>query len=317
MSHYSFKIPENLDRVRLDKAISSLSSFTRTRIQQLINSNNVTVNNLITNNSSRIISEGDDIIVTVPDPVDSKIEPANIPIDVIYEDSDLLVINKQAGLTVHPGAGQYNDTLVNALLFHCGDSLSGIGGVSRPGIVHRLDRDTSGLMVVAKNDFTHVSLAKQIENRSLKRVYHTLVWGSIIPYEGVIVTNIARNVKDRTKMNVVRSGGKIAKTNYKVLEIFAHASFVECKLDTGRTHQIRVHMTHIGNSIIGDQAYGNNMRKISSHYKGKIAEELKKFKRQALHSCYIEFAHPISNKIMQFSSNIPEDMRSVREMVSQ
>lgn len=316
MPHYSFKIPENLDRVRLDKAISSLSSFTRTRIQQLIKSENVTVNDIATNDSSRIISAGDNIIVTVPDPVDSKIGPANISINVIYEDSDLLVVNKQAGLTVHPGAGQYNDTLVNALLFHCGDSLSGIGGVSRPGIVHRLDRDTSGLMVVAKNDFAHASLAKQIENRSLKRVYHTLIWGSIIPHEGVIVTNIARNIRDRTKMNVVKTGGKIAKTNYKVLEVFPHASFVECRLDTGRTHQIRVHMTHIGNSIVGDQTYGHNLRKINACYKGEIAEELKKFERQALHSCYIEFTHPVSNKVLTFFIDMPDDMRMVKELLS-
>lgn len=314
MPYHSFKIPENLDRVRLDKAISTLSELTRTRTQQLIKSGNVSVNGVPSNDPSKSISFGNDIIVTVPDPVDSHIEPSTIPLDIIYEDEDLLVINKQAGLTVHPGAGAHNDTLVNALLAACGDSLSGIGGVSRPGIVHRLDRDTSGLMVVAKNDIAHLSLASQIENRSLKRVYRALIWGRVIPHEGTIIANIARNMRDRTKMNVVRTGGKISKTNYKTLEIFPHASLVECRLDTGRTHQIRVHMTHIGNSIVGDQTYGNNMRKIAAHYKD-VSEDLKAFKRQALHSCYIEFTHPVSHELLSFSSEIPEDMKVVMELL--
>ncbi len=317
MHDYSFKIPENLARVRLDKALTILSNLTRTRIQQLIKSSNVVVNNITTTDASKIIYQGDDITITVQDPVDTTIKPANIDLDIIYEDEHLLVINKQAGLTVHPSPGHYDDTLVNALLAVCGNSLSGIGGVLRPGIVHRLDRDTSGLMVVAKNDISHQSLAKQIETRNLKRVYNAIIWGIPVPHEGTIVTNIARHTHDRMRMNVVRSGGKISKTNYKVLEIFPHASFVECRLDTGRTHQIRVHMTHIGHSIVGDQTYGNNMRKISSHYKGEQAAALKEFGRQALHSSYIEFNHPVSNNLLNFYSPIPKDMEKIKDLLKQ
>lgn len=308
MNKYSFKIEENLDRVRLDKAAAFLSDLTRSRIQQLIKSGQVILNNKQEFDGSKLISTNDIIIITVPPPIDTTMRASDISLDIIFEDKDLLVINKQSGLTVHPGAGQHTDTLANALINHCGDSLSGIGGVTRPGIVHRLDRDTSGLMVVAKNDIAHVDLSKQIENRSLKRVYKAIVFGTPIPHEGIISTNIGRNMKDRTKMQVMRTGGKNAKTNYKVIDILPFASIVECRLDTGRTHQIRVHMNHIGHSIIGDQVYGSNLRKISSSYKGENGNKIKLFNRQALHSCYIEFIHPTTKKILNFSSDLPNDM---------
>ncbi|MBP7189852.1 MAG: RluA family pseudouridine synthase [Rickettsiaceae bacterium] len=312
MDQYSFKISENLDGIRLDKAVTILSDFTRSRIQQLIKERVVFLNGIIVEDCSKYVHLGDEIRFSVPAPRDSAMLPADIELDVIYEDNDLLVINKQAGLTVHPGAGQHDDTLANALLKHCGDSLSGIGGVTRPGIVHRLDRDTSGLMVVAKNDLSHTNLAKQIENRELKRIYKAILWGVPTPHEGTITTNIARNIRERTKMQVVQNGGKFAKTHYKVLEILdGKLSLVECRLDTGRTHQIRVHMTHIGHSIIGDQTYGSNNRKISNNYKGDIADKLKSFGRQALHSCYIEFTHPTSNKVLSFSSDLPQDMQEL------
>lgn len=315
MQHYRLIATKNLDGVRIDKALSSLCDITRSRIQQLIESGNVHVNNNLVNSASTKVGALDEIEIFVPNPVDTTIREADIPLDIVYEDAELLVINKQAGLTCHPGAGQHSDTLVNALLKVCKGSLSGIGGVSRPGIVHRLDRDTSGLMVVAKNDHAHVSLSSQIENRTLKRVYNALVWGVPVPHSGSIATLIGRSFSDRTRMQVVMRGGKEATTHYKVLEPYVHASLIECRLETGRTHQIRVHMSHLGNSVVGDQSYGHNARKIQKYYEGVVAEELSAFKRQALHSCFIEFVHPRTSKVMQFSANMPKDMEKVKALL--
>lgn len=312
MQKHHFTIPENLHGVRLDKAASELSGLTRSRIQQLIKSGDVLVGGSA-RDGSKSISTGDELIINIPPSIDTRMRPSDIPLNIVYEDDDLLVINKQAGLTVHPGAGQHTDTMANALLTHCGDSLSGIGGVTRPGIVHRLDRDTSGLMIVAKNDIAHVSLSEQIASRELKRVYHAIVWGTIIPHSGTITTNIDRSLRDRTLMQVVKAGGKIAITHYKTLKILGQASLVECRLETGRTHQIRVHMSHVGHSVFGDQSYGHNARKIAQYYKGEVGEELKLFKRQALHSHFIEFTHPVSGETISFSSELPEDMKAVIE----
>jgi 23S rRNA pseudouridine1911/1915/1917 synthase len=310
MQKHHFTTPENLHGSRLDKAASELSGMTRSRIQQLIKSGDVTVNGKLMD-GAKTINTGDEIMVNIPPPVDTTMRPSNIPLNVVYEDDHLLVINKQAGLTVHPGAGQHTDTMANALLTHCGDSLSGIGGVTRPGIVHRLDRDTSGLMIVAKNDVAHVSLSEQIASRELKRVYQAIVWGVPIPHSGTIDANLDRNVRDRTLMRVVKTGGKTAITHYKVLKILGATSLVECRLETGRTHQIRVHMSHIAHSIFGDQSYGHNARKIAQNYKGEVGEELKLFKRQALHSCFIEFTHPVTEETMSFSAEMPEDMQNI------
>lgn len=256
---------------------------------------------------------GDEITISAPPPIDTTMRPCDIALNIVYEDEHLLVIDKQTGLTVHPGAGQHSDTLANALIKHCGDSLSAIGGVSRPGIVHRLDRDTSGLMVVAKNDFAHVSLAEQIVSRQLKRVYKAIVWGSITPPSGTISANLDRSRRDRTMIQVVKTGGKVATTHYKTLEIYPYVSLVECRLDTGRTHQIRVHMNHIGHSIFGDPVYGSHARKLNQYYKdNKVLEE---FKRQALHSCYIEFIHPAIGELMSFTSELPEDMAQIGEIL--
>lgn len=316
MQKHHFTIPEHLHGSRLDKAASELSNMTRSRVQQLIKSGDVLVNGSAREGAKPVIT-GDEIIVNVPPPVDTTMRPSDLPLDIVYEDDDLLVINKQAGLTVHPGAGQHTDTMANALLTHCGDSLSGIGGVTRPGIVHRLDRDTSGLMMVAKNDVAHVSLSEQIASRDLKRVYHAIVWGTIIPHSGTITTNIDRSLRDRTLMQVVKNGGKVATTHYKTLKILGEASLVECRLETGRTHQIRVHMSHVGHSVLGDQSYGHNARKLAQCYKGEVGEELKLFKRQALHSQYIEFTHPVTGKTMSFTSELPEDMQNIaRKLVN-
>ncbi|MES2215046.1 MAG: RluA family pseudouridine synthase [Pseudomonadota bacterium] len=312
MNQYKLIIPENLDGVRLDKALSLLCDLTRTRIQQLIKSGNIQVNGCIADSVSSLVKAFVEIEVSVPPPIDTTMREADIPLDIMYEDDDLLVINKQSGLTVHPGAGQHSDTLANALLKHCKDSLSGIGGVTRPGIVHRLDRDTSGLMMVAKNDYTHIALSAQIASRDLKRVYNALLWGVPIPHSGTISTLIDRSHHDRTRMQVVKSGGKEASTHYRILEIYANASLVECRLETGRTHQIRVHMSHIGHSVIGDQSYGHNARKVQKYYKGEPLEE---FKRQALHSCFIEFVHPRTEEVMQFTAAMPDDMAKIQQIL--
>ena len=320
MKHYKLIITENLVGMRIDKINTLIfEDLTRSRLQQLVKSGCVTLNDATIDSGSVLLKFGDVVNVIVPDPVSTDMKEADIAINVVYEDNDLLVINKQAGLTVHPGAGNHNDTMANALLKHCKGNLSGIGGVMRPGIVHRLDRDTSGLMVVAKNDVAHVSLSEQISSRALKRVYQAIVWDTPVPHSGVISTLIDRSRHDRTRMQVVNRGGKEAITHYKVLEIYKHTSLVECRLETGRTHQIRVHMSHIGNSIVGDQAYGHNDRKIQKYYKNdaKTIEILQDFKRQALHSCYIEFTHPSSGKTMDFSASFPEDIEMVKSRLSE
>lgn len=299
---------------RLDKILAeNIEDLSRTRIQALIESGNIYSNNELVTDRSHKIRNGDDITIEIPEAEPTHITAKVIPLDIPFEDEYMLVINKAAGMTVHPGAGNHSDTLVNALLAHCGDSLSGIGGVQRPGIVHRLDKDTSGLMVVAKTDKAHVELAKQIEDRSFQRVYQTVCWGAISPRSGEIEGNIGRSTKNRKKMAVVPSGGKEALTYYTTKEVFGIrlASHVECKLKTGRTHQIRVHMTENGHSLIGDQSYGNSSRKILKTIDNETAEYIRNFPRQALHSHYINFLHPISGDRMEMSSPLPEDMQEL------
>lgn len=316
MEHYKLIVLEKLVGLRLDKVLSKELDLTRTRLQQLIKNENVRVNGTINNHASYLVKLLDHIEVLIPPAVESSLSEADIELNVVYEDDDLLVINKQPGLTVHPGAGQHNDTLVNALMKHCKGALSGIGGVSRPGIVHRLDRDTSGLMVVAKNDISHVSLSEQISQRSLKRVYNALVWGNDILENGMIKTNIGRNLRDRTMMQALNYGGKEAITYYRILERYPYASLVECRLMTGRTHQIRVHMSHIGHSIVGDQTYGHNSRKIQKHCSSLDEHDvISNFKRQALHSVFIQFMHPKRGEVLEFSSTLPLDILEVQKVL--
>ena len=230
--------------------------------------------------------------------------------DVVYEDDDLLVLNKPAGIVVHPAAGNYEGTLVNALLAHCKNSLSGIGGVIRPGIVHRLDKDTSGLMVVAKNDKAHNGLSEQFAVHSLERSYLALVWGMPSPSGGVVETQIGRSPVNRKKMAVVASGGKRAETHYQMLETYANGavSLVRCTLKTGRTHQVRVHMTSLGHPLIGDKVYGKTPKAALRSESLKTAAE---FPRQALHSYKMSFEHPVTGKTMRFEIPLPADMQSV------
>ncbi len=285
-----------------------MPEFSRTRIKALVEGNNLSKAGKIFTDISYKVKPGDEFTLTIPAAKPSEILANPIPLNIVYEDKYLLVINKQAGLTVHPGAGNHGDTMVNALLSHCAGKLSGIGGVERPGIVHRLDKDTSGLMVVAKDDNTHHSLAKQIELRELKRVYLAVVWGVLSPPNGKIEANIGRSKTNRKKMAVFRTSGKKALTHYKTLENFGGLfSLVECRLETGRTHQIRVHMAHKGNSLVGDQSYGNNKRKIP----GQIADLIREFPRQALHSAKIAFTHPKTGKSMEFTAELPADIKEL------
>ncbi|OZG32372.1 RluA family pseudouridine synthase [Rickettsia endosymbiont of Culicoides newsteadi] len=309
-----YNIPPNLDGFRLDKAVVKLIDKTsRSQVQKMISDFQVQVNGLIISDSNFKVKENDIISVffKAPDPL--TMQEADIKLDIFYEDEDLIVINKAAGMTVHPGSGNHQDTLVNALLHHA-KSLSSIGGLERPGIVHRLDKDTSGLMVVAKNNFAHVHLASQIESRNLVRKYKALVWGIINPQEGVISNNIGRDRILRQKMTILKFGGKEAITHYKTEKIFFNGiiSMVECRLATGRTHQIRVQLSHLKHSVVGDQTYGKNSRKLNCNF-SIVPQKLMDFKRQALHSWYISFSHPVSGKLLEFESPLPSDITEIIE----
>lgn len=301
-----------LDRVLADE----IPDISRSRLKALIEGGHVTCGGKTADDPSGKVRAGQVYEINVPPPVSATPEAEDIPLDVVYEDKDLLVINKPPGLVVHPAAGNHDGTLVNALLAHCGASLSGIGGVRRPGIVHRLDKDTSGLMIVAKNDAAHQGLSAQLADRTLSRAYLALVWGIPSPRKGRIETNIGRSRTNRKKMTVLGSGGKDAVTNYAVQESFGTlASLVECRLHTGRTHQIRVHMAHIRHWLVGDPVYGPPS--VSRILKGdklrdpEVLQMLKMFPRQALHAFELKFAHPASKKTMAFTCPLPEDMQKL------
>jgi 23S rRNA pseudouridine1911/1915/1917 synthase len=301
--------------IRLDKFLAeSLPEFSRARLQSLIEQGHVTCWGHAASDSSAKVKDGETYCVSIPEAAKSHMEPQAIDLDIVYEDDDLLVINKPAGLTVHPGAGNPDMTLANALLAHCGDSLSGIGGVARPGIVHRIDKDTTGLLVAAKNDAAHLALSAQLADRSLSRTYLALVWGAPKPKAGTITGNIDRSFSNRQKMAVVNKGGRPSVTHYEVRKDFGIISQVECKLETGRTHQIRVHFAHIGHPLVGDPLYGApTASKLSSKAAKALPEATKNalmgFHRQALHAQKIGFIHPTSGKAMQFECELPEDMK--------
>ncbi|ADE30422.1 RluA family pseudouridine synthase [Rickettsia prowazekii] len=308
----TYNVPKELNNTRLDKALSLLlKKVSRNQVQKAIKNYCVQVNGVIISDSDVLVKENDTILFSFKEPEELKITAANITLDIIYEDDDLIVINKAAGMTVHPGIRHHDNTLVNALLHHT-KYLSDIGSAERPGIVHRLDKDTTGLMVVAKNNKTHILLANQIKQRQVIRKYKALVWGVINPLEGIIKNNVGRNRNNRKKMTILKYGGKKAVTYYKTLELFygGTLSMVECKLSTGRTHQIRVQLSNLKHSVVGDQTYGNNNRKIINS-PPKLKAKLIAFKRQALHSWYLSFTHPTSNDIMAFSCELPRDMQEI------
>lgn len=293
--------------LRLDRALAQkYSELSRTRIKSLIEQHKILVQGKSCLPSFKV-RENDEIIITIEPSIDAVPKPQSIPLNVIYEDQDVIVINKPAGMVVHPAPGNYDQTLVNALLAHCEGSLSGISGVKRPGIVHRLDKGTSGLLVAAKHDKAHQGLVSQFAKRDLKRQYFALVWGTLNPLEGLIEGNIGRSSHNRQKMALLRVGGKEAKTNYKTIEIFGRfASLVECQLETGRTHQIRVHLAAKGNGIIGDPLYGRFPKGYTDIVQ-KMKDLTEQSTRPLLHAYCLAFIHPMTQQKMEFECNLPED----------
>lgn len=286
-------VPDEETGERIDSFLSGKTDFTRTRIQQLIKDRNITVNGKPTKSSYKI-EENDEITIEVPEVETTEIKPENIKIDIVYEDSDIAVINKQAGLVVHPAHGHYSGTLVNALLYHIKD-LSGINGEIRPGIVHRLDKDTSGLIVIAKNDKVHAALTEMFQEKKIRKTYLAILKGKLNKSEGKIVTQIGRDKNDRKKMTVIDDAakGKNAITNYRVISQNNLFTLVKVNIETGRTHQIRVHMRHLEYPILGDSVYGRKDNE----------------KRQMLHAYKLEFIHPVTGRQMEFIGEIPEDFQ--------
>lgn len=303
-------LPPDHPRERLDKALAEQDlGLTRVRIQALIKDSQVLVNGKPAITPSQKVSAGDRLIITIPPPEPLEVEAEDIPLKILFEDEHVLVLNKPAGLVVHPAPGNYQGTLVNALLHHCGKDLSGIGGVQRPGIVHRLDKDTSGVMIVAKSDKASQSLTTQFAEHSIERQYRAVVWGRPTPLLGSIDAPIGRHPSNRIKMAVVGpTQGKRARTHYKVEQSFGPlekpiASLVTCRLETGRTHQVRVHMAHIGHPLIGDTVYGAR-RKLS-------LDDGTVFPRQALHAAVLGFEHPVTGERLTFESPLPNDMHQL------
>ena len=281
------------ENIRIDKFLADkLEGITRSRIQKLVQDGCVTVDGHMVKSNYKLKS-GQDVSVTMPDAKTTDVKAEDISLDIVYEDDHLLVVNKPQNMVVHPAAGNYEGTLVNALLHHCGDSLSGINGVIRPGIVHRIDKDTSGLLLVAKDDITHNGLARQIKEHSLTRKYIAIVHGNFRQDEGTVDAPIGRHPTNRKKMCITEKNSRNAVTHYKVLKRFNEYTFVECRLETGRTHQIRVHMASIGHPVLGDKTYG-------------VKKEKYNLSGQLLHAKLVGFVHPVTGEYMEFETDIPE-----------
>ncbi|SLN47851.1 Ribosomal large subunit pseudouridine synthase D [Falsiruegeria litorea R37] len=319
---------------RLDKALSrdvpAEATLSRTRLARLIEAGQVTVDGVVVKDAKAKVGAEAVVVITVEEAEDSHIGPEDIPLDVVFEDDDLIVINKPAGMVVHPAPGSPSGTLVNALLHHCGDNLSGVGGVKRPGIVHRIDKETSGLLVVAKSDAAHQGLAAQFEKHTVERYYRALCYGvpdandpRLRGVKGVsfepgnimkLSTNLARHKTDRQRQAVLFQGGRHAVTRVRIVEPFGRphvAALVECWLETGRTHQIRVHMAHAGHGLIGDPTYGGK-RKLSAKALNPNAQDaVRAFPRQALHAAVLGFVHPVTGEDLRFEAPLPQDMESL------
>ena len=301
---------------RVDQFISSnKKEISRTRIKNLIINKKLKINNETINNPAKKINTDDNIEIEIPKAKKVSLKPYNLKLDIVYEDENLLVVNKPSKISMHPGAGEYDKTLVNALMYYDSKNLSNIGDEVRPGIVHRIDKDTSGLVVIAKNNLTHENLSKQFKEHSINRIYQALIWGKLRPQSGTIKTLITRSSKNRQLMEVGISKGKMAITNYKTLEIFENKktptfSFVECKLETGRTHQIRVHMSYKGNNILGDKKYKKKFKKFKN-IDSDLEKSILNLDRQFLHAKTIGFTHPMTGKKLEFTSNLPQDLNIV------
>ena len=313
---FNITVPLNSHGYRIDKFLQSqINELSRTRLQALIRDGQVKINNIIIKSASKKIKEEDQIKVNFPPAKETLIKPNKIPLNILHNDDDIIVINKSPGVVVHPGAGNYDSTIVNGLLFKFKNNLSSIGGKLRPGIVHRIDKDTSGVIVVAKNDNAHINLSKQFSAHSIKRVYEALIWGSLKPQSGKISEKISRSVRNRQLMAVRKEKGKIAITNYKTLKVFQNSnlpriSLIECQLETGRTHQIRVHMNFKGNPILGDRSYGRTKKKFKK-IEPSLEKKINNFNRQALHAKSLGFIHPKTKKEVFFEATRPNDFETL------
>ncbi len=317
----TFSVEEIGNNSRLDKFLAAkFSDITRTQIKKIIISKNLSINNKIVSSPSQKVRIGDKISFSISENKNEYIKPEKIKINIIYEDNDLIVLDKPSGIVVHPGAGNKSGTLVNGLVYHYNKNLSDLNGIYRPGIVHRIDKETSGLIVVAKNNFSHAKLAEQFSKHTIKRKYLALIWGVLRPLKGKIITRISRSKKNRQLMAVSEISGKKAITNYKTLKIFANdeipkISLVECILETGRTHQIRVHLSHKGNGLIGDKKYGKQKKMKFKKINKKVEKVLKSFDRQALHAQSLGFTHPSKNRQIEFGSKLPQDFKKILDIL--
>ncbi len=309
-------VEQNSHKKRVDTYIfEKCSELSRTRIKSLILDKKLKINKRINEIPSKKINTGDVISLEVPKPNKTSLKPYNFKLNIIYHDEDLIIIDKPAGISMHPGPGNYDNTVVNALMSYEKIKLSSIGDELRPGIIHRIDKDTSGLVVIAKNNLSHERISKQFSEHSIDRVYNALVWGKLRPQTGVIKTYITRSSKNRQLMDVSLTKGKRAITNYKTIKVFEGKniptlSLVECKLETGRTHQIRVHMSHKGNQIVGDKKYKKKYKKLKD-VSEEINEQILKLGRQFLHARILGFTHPKSSKRLFFESNLPNDLKKI------
>lgn len=298
---YKVKIEEHQQGTRMDLVLSSaLPETSRSFLQKLINEGAVSVDGKVCKSKKQKVEAGQEITIVIPEPKQLSVEPEDIPLEIIYEDADVLVVNKPKGMVVHPAVGNYTGTLVNAVMYHCGDSLSSINGVIRPGIVHRIDKDTSGLLMIAKNDAAHNSLAAQLAEHSITRAYQAIVYNNFNDDEGTVDAPIGRDPKNRLRQAVTHQNSKRAVTHYKVLERFGKFTLIEARLETGRTHQIRVHMSHIKHPLLGDFVYGpeKNPYGVSG---------------QMLHAKVLGFVHPSTGEYMEFESELPEEFQRVLE----
>jgi 23S rRNA pseudouridine1911/1915/1917 synthase len=314
---YKIIVPLDKKKDRLDKFLANnMPSVTRAKIKNLVDEKRVTVNGE-NQKAGYIIRPNEEIIVNFPPAQKAGLGPENIPLDIVHEDEHLIIVNKPAGMVVHPAVNNWNGTLVNALIYHC-QSLSDVGGVSRPGLVHRLDKDTSGLLVIAKNDVAHVKLAKQLSTRKMEREYRAIVWGRFKKPTGTINAALARSPKDYQKI-IIHPDGKHAITHYQVLEEFPLMSLLKLNLETGRTHQIRVHMTSIGHPIFSDAAYGGRGKLLAglNHTRSLfVTNLLKQFKRQMLHAKTLAFVHPTeTEKLSRYDSPLPQDMADLLDIL--
>ena len=313
-------VKESENNLRVDVLINKREVLiSRTRIKNLILKNKLKLNDEILKSPSKKVVTGDELTLSIPEPEEASLKPYDFKLEIIHEDEDLLIINKPARIIMHPGAGNHDKTIVNALIHYDKNSLSTIGDELRPGIVHRIDKNTSGLVVIAKNNETHENLSTQFSNHTIIRVYQLLIWGKLRPSSGRIETYITRSSKNRQLMEVSQSKGKWAITNYQTIETFENdkvptLSLVECKLETGRTHQIRVHMTHMGNSIVGDDKYKKRYKKLKNIDVG-LESLISKFDRQFLHAKTLGFIHPKTNKEMIFSSILPQELNNLLKML--